>query len=164
MLPFSPNDFALHGDDLDPETTAFYREHLTPVPRREGRLAVKHWSSGWSEVFVDGRWEFLPAWYYRCDRYDPVAKACTAYDERPEMCSGYPWHDEPVDPNKSLPPQCAYNADVGRAVLSAEVDVELRRSGSTPESVAALTMRTATVASAVAAGAGTRKTPRSDRA
>lgn len=127
QLPFAPTDFAVNADRFDPAALAFYREHLTPIPRREGRLLVGHWSSGWSEVLIPGGGpQMVPAHYYRCDLYDPDGRRCTAFDERPEMCSGYPWYGDLPNPMAQLPPTCSYRADVGQPVEPIEVEVELR--------------------------------------
>jgi Fe-S-cluster containining protein len=126
MLPFAPSDFELFPSSFDPAELAFFREHLTPIRRREGRQKVMHWSSGWSEMIHDGEPVMLAAHYYECDRYDPVAKVCTAYDDRPDFCRDYPWYGDAPDPNKALPPTCSYRADVGRDVMGVEVEISLR--------------------------------------
>lgn len=34
---------------------------------------------------------------YRCDRFDPETRECTAHEDRPPVCSDYPWYgDDPV--------------------------------------------------------------------
>jgi Fe-S-cluster containining protein len=128
MMVYSPHDVITMGPRLDAEERAFYDQHLTPIRRADGRRMVAHWSSGWSEIHIPGDgWQMLAAWYYRCDRYDPVARRCTDYENRPDVCRGYPWYGEAPDPNKSLPPTCSYRADVGKAVEPVEVEIELRR-------------------------------------
>jgi hypothetical protein len=53
----------------------------------------------------------------RCAKFDQHARTCTAYDDRPPICSGYPWYDDAPDPGRySLDPVCAFHADV-RTVL-----------------------------------------------
>lgn len=34
-----------------------------------------------------------PRYYYTCDMYDKATKRCMAHDERPDVCSRYPWYD-----------------------------------------------------------------------
>lgn len=123
MMVFSPNDILTLGPRLDAGERAFCEQHLTPIRRADGRRMVAHWSGGWSEMMVNGKPQLLPAWYYQCDRYDPVAKRCTDYEHRPDVCRDYPWYGELPDPNKALPPTCSYLADVGKPVAPAEVAV-----------------------------------------
>jgi Fe-S-cluster containining protein len=127
MMVFSPSDITILGPQLDPDERAFYDAHLTPIRRADGRRMVAHWSSGWSEFIIDGEAKMVPAFYYQCDRYDAVAKRCTDYENRPDVCRDYPWYGEPPDPSKALPPTCSFLADVGREVMAVEVEVELRR-------------------------------------
>lgn len=64
-----------------------------------------------------------PTTIFRCDAFDPEARACTRYDERPLMCENYPWYGrnpatrEPTDhPVNDL--TCVFQGDVpGRRVL-----------------------------------------------
>jgi Fe-S-cluster containining protein len=121
---FAPNHFALHPDAFDPDELVFYREHLTPMKRRDGRR-MTWWSTGWSEMIIDGHAQLLAAHYYKCDRYDTETRQCTDYANRPDVCRKFPWYDEPPDPNKVLPPTCSFNADIGRDVVPLEVAVEL---------------------------------------
>jgi Fe-S-cluster containining protein len=49
---------------------------------------------------------------YRCDRFDPVSRLCTAHAERPPICRGYPWYDDQARTSLVvLPERCAYRAD-----------------------------------------------------
>jgi Fe-S-cluster containining protein len=130
---FSPASFGLGheihidgsiGAKLDPDELAFAREHLTAMRRSDGRNMVRDWSRGYSEFIIDGDVRLVPAFYYRCDRYDPTERRCTDYDNRPDCCRGYPWYGDPPDTHKALPPTCSYNADIGRPV--AEMPVELQ--------------------------------------
>lgn len=103
ILPYSPADIAIHGQRLDPETVAFYHEHLTPMSRADGRAIVGSWSGGYSEIFDGERWVLLAAFYYQCDRYDPVSKQCGDYEHRPSMCRDYPWYGDLPDPQQAAP-------------------------------------------------------------
>lgn len=51
---------------------------------------------------------------YRCDRFDPDTRQCTAHDDRPRVCSQFPVYDGPVDP-EVCPPRCSYLLDVAPA-------------------------------------------------
>lgn len=51
---------------------------------------------------------------YACDHFDAVSRLCTAHDERPPICRGYPWYDGP--PRRGLPllpARCSFRADLG---------------------------------------------------
>jgi Fe-S-cluster containining protein len=49
---------------------------------------------------------------YVCDRFDRASRLCTAHDERPPICRGYPWYDEaPGRRLVLLPERCAFRAD-----------------------------------------------------
>lgn len=117
---YSPVQIELLANRLDRDELAFYREHLTPMRRADGRRMVEHWSTGLSDMAINGEPVLLATHYYQCDRYDAVAKRCTDYEHRPDVCRGYPWYGDGPDPNKVLPPTCAYRADVGLPVEGAD--------------------------------------------
>lgn len=49
---------------------------------------------------------------YACDFFDPDSRLCTAHDQRPPICRGYPWYDdEPGARLVVLPLACAFRAD-----------------------------------------------------
>lgn len=127
MTVYSPNDLLLHARHFDPDELRFMVEHLSPIRRADGRRMVAHWSSGWSEMILEGTPTLLPAWYYRCDRFDVETRRCTDYENRPDVCRDYPWYGDPPDPNKALPPTCSYLADVGRPVAEVAVAPPARR-------------------------------------
>ena len=122
VMVYSPLQVRSLALQMDPDELAFYREHLTPIRRADGRRMVLDWSpTGFSEMILDGELILLPAFYYRCDRFDRETRQCTDYENRPDVCRGYPWYGTPPDPNKLLPPTCSYNADVGRPVKEVPV-------------------------------------------
>lgn len=127
QMVYGPADIITFGPRLDAEERAFYEQHLTPIKRGDGRRMVAHWTGGWSELYVGGVGTVVPSFFYQCDRYDAVAKRCTDYENRPDVCRGYPWYGEPPDPNKVLPPTCSFLADVGKPVEPVAVEVELRK-------------------------------------
>lgn len=85
--------------DMDGPSAAFAREH-------------------WRDV--SDEYEFAPGTdiksAVRCDMFNPVTRACTAYEQRPPICSGYPWYGQQPDRARLLHPSCAYQAD-GRPLL-----------------------------------------------
>ena len=56
----------------------------------------------------------------RCAAYDVANRACTAYDDRPKVCSRFPFYDQEGD-KRTLDGRtelvCGYQADLGRTVL-----------------------------------------------
>lgn len=93
----------------------FMLNHLTPISRREGLRRAPHLTQGGVTFAIfEGRPVEVWSQFYECDFYDPEAKACTAYEQRPPMCSGYPWYDGRPDPSAALPGPCEFHLDVGR--------------------------------------------------
>jgi Putative zinc- or iron-chelating domain len=115
-LPVSSAQLATMGSRLTDGD--WMREHLHPIPRREGR-ARQAWAKGrgWNERIDEHGDPVIEAvFYYGCDRYDPVAKRCTDYEGRPGMCRDYPWHTGAPIEGADLPPTCSYRADIGLPV------------------------------------------------
>lgn len=53
-----------------------------------------------------------------CAAYDVETRSCTAYDDRPKVCSGFPWYGRgPVEGKLEDSTVCGYVADLGRTVL-----------------------------------------------
>lgn len=52
--------------------------------------------------------------YWTCDAYDPERRECTAHQDRPPLCSGYPWYgDEPsAERAERVHQECSYLADL----------------------------------------------------
>ncbi len=51
---------------------------------------------------------------YACDAFDRATRLCTAHQDRPPICAGYPWYGEaPGVRTPRLSPHCSFNADVG---------------------------------------------------
>jgi Fe-S-cluster containining protein len=48
----------------------------------------------------------------RCDAFDQDTRTCTAYEDRPPICSGFPWYGETPSREHPLHPVCSYTADV----------------------------------------------------
>jgi len=48
---------------------------------------------------------------YTCDRLGADGR-CTAYEERPLVCRGYPWYDEPPREMPLPDPECGYAVDL----------------------------------------------------
>jgi Fe-S-cluster containining protein len=55
---------------------------------------------------------------FRCDKFDPVSRQCTAHDERPQVCRGYPWYGKtPKQFDPTMGPRCSFVADVPGRLL-----------------------------------------------
>lgn len=74
------------------------------------RFAHAHWT----KVGQDGGERF-----YACDAFDPETRLCTAHDDRPPICRGYPWNGRTRDVLTSLDavrirrfPLCEFWADL----------------------------------------------------
>jgi Fe-S-cluster containining protein len=50
----------------------------------------------------------------RCTAYDPLGRACTAYEDRPPVCRDYPWYGRGPDPAAAahMPRECSFLADL----------------------------------------------------
>jgi Fe-S-cluster containining protein len=69
------------------------------------RFILEHWhrSGGGGRATV-----------YDCDAFDRTSRLCTAHQDRPPICAGYPWYgDEPGVRTPRLSPHCSFNLDVG---------------------------------------------------
>lgn len=89
--------------------------------------AHPEWQSGWvkfnesieSARFALNVWKFEREGreggsIFSCPRFDAEARLCTAHDERPPVCSGFPWYGDDPNPEDltKLPPRCTFNADI----------------------------------------------------
>lgn len=90
---------------------------LTRLPRREGRERAGYMTQG-GITYGSVHGEFVAAvtHFYSCRWYDPDARRCTNYENRPSMCSGYPWYGNPPDPLMALPPECGHRVEIGQPV------------------------------------------------
>lgn len=97
------------------ENKAFMLAHLTPITRREGLDRSPYLTQGGiTYITVGGRMVEMFSNFYDCDFYDRATRSCTAYEQRPPMCSQYPWYGGIPDPSAALPGPCEYHLDVGR--------------------------------------------------
>jgi len=74
-------------------------------------------------AFVKAHWrpaagEPLGTHYFACDAYDSDSHLCTAHEERPGVCRGYPWYGrEPtaeVAEKRLIGTRCSYWHDIPR--------------------------------------------------
>lgn len=101
-------------DQIEPENRDWIEEHLTEIsPRRTGLDEVRDYmKSGITDGLFGGRYFQIVSHFYRCDWYDPDTRECKAHDQRPPICSGYPWYGDAPDSTKAIPPQCGFLTDV----------------------------------------------------
>jgi hypothetical protein len=84
-----------------PSDHQFVAEHWRPLGREE---AMRR------NPFYTAR---LPAdaHLYTCDRLGDDGR-CTAHEERPLVCRGYPWYDAPPKTMPLADPECGYAVDL----------------------------------------------------
>lgn len=99
---------------------ALSQDYTLGATALNARFINQHWHN------VDGdphRWT--------CDAFDPVARLCTAQENKPPVCSGFPWYkgtfadDEPFVERVIRYPRCAYWADLPINTAPVAVAVEL---------------------------------------
>lgn len=69
--------------------------------------------------FIEAHWHVLETLddggaKLSCDQFDAEARVCTAHDERPPVCRGYPWYGAPPTQAvvEKLSPHCSFVADL----------------------------------------------------
>ena len=70
-------------------------------------------------IFIDKYWTYdgpdsRNGHQYQCTKFNHATRLCEAHDERPLVCSRFPYYDKEPQPSDAewLPPQCSYTADV----------------------------------------------------
>ena len=84
-----------------PSDHQFAARHWRPLTRDEAMARNPFYTSR------------LPtgAHLYTCDRLGDDGR-CLAYDERPLVCRGYPWYDQPPRAMALADPECGYRVDL----------------------------------------------------
>ena len=84
-----------------PSDHQFAAEHWRPLARDEAMQRNPFYTSR------------LPrdAHLYACDRLADDGR-CTAYEERPLVCRGYPWYDQPPREIPLADADCGYRVDL----------------------------------------------------
>lgn len=97
------------------------RDDLTEREARDARFLYDNWHELYTYTAVDGEEIHVAS----CDKYDPASKLCLAHDDRPAVCSGFPWYGREPSADSpqgaSLAPQCSFNADVRTMLPIVEV-------------------------------------------
>jgi Fe-S-cluster containining protein len=102
------------GRCCDPVITSF-----DPREKKEGPSA-EFIQAHWKVIdILDEATSGTPFWRSACDQFDRETRLCTAHEERPPICSGYPWYDGNRSRTKDHPldPGCAFNADIDKLLL-----------------------------------------------
>lgn len=79
--------------------------HGVPRPESDAAFALAHWTRIGDAPDGDGG-------LWTCDAYDRETRECGAYDDRPQVCSGYPWYGRAPDAGRELYAECSYRADL----------------------------------------------------
>lgn len=114
VMPYGPDDLRRLKDRLDPDEYRWATEDLTLLGRREGMRRAEYLESGMTFGIGPDGVIMLWSYFYDCRWFDKDRRVCTNYDNRPDVCSGYPWMGDPPDRRKALPPECGFVVDVGR--------------------------------------------------
>jgi len=83
-----------------PSDAQFAAEHWRPLTREQAMARNPFYTA---RLRPD-------AYLYTCDRLGDDGK-CQAYDERPLVCRGYPWYDQPPRAMALADPECSYEID-----------------------------------------------------
>jgi Fe-S-cluster containining protein len=62
-----------------------------------------------------------------CDAFDPKTRTCLAYDDRPPICSNYPWYGQNPDAHSIASLRCSFCADVPKEDWPKGVRIQIRR-------------------------------------
>jgi len=94
--------------------TAQPEQPSNPDTRRNAAFIGKHWH----RVTRAEAARLLPgmgaagAYYYTCDAWDATTRRCTAREERPPICSDFPWYGGTVGTLHSAFTRCTFWRDV----------------------------------------------------
>ncbi len=121
-VPLGPEtlrEFPEIAEELPEKTRRWILEALSPAEFPE--WADESWGVPWTEVVTSHGTKQVRAEFYNCAHYDRESRSCMAYDERPDICSGYPWYDGAPNALAALPPACEFHLDVGRQPVPVEI-------------------------------------------
>jgi Fe-S-cluster containining protein len=94
------------GDCCDPVTIDV--DTLDSVLRPE--------AAGPDADFIKEHWrkvgQYESVYEVQCDMFDRESRTCTAYENRPPVCSGYPWYGREPDGDLVLNANCSYFWDL----------------------------------------------------
>lgn len=98
---FRDSSLSTHGDLT--EDSAITPDHLPDI-----RFIAANWTE--TERLPDG------AAIYGCTMFDADGRLCTVHEDRPPVCSEFPWYSDPDDIRHSrsadLRANCSYQLDI----------------------------------------------------
>ena len=108
----------MRPDEIDDRTRRWVLEELTPISRREGLDMRPDLRGRNTLTWARDHWEATYSSFYLCSNFDVDTRRCSAYDDRPPVCAGYPHYGKPprADAVPALPPECSFNVDYGLPV------------------------------------------------
>lgn len=97
---FVPNitEQELFSRDGDP-SIEFIQQHWKVIAQEEGEQRASWVHLSKSVIYLE------------CDQFDLDLQVCTAYEERPYICSGYPFYKGLSTKADALPPKCGYRKE-----------------------------------------------------
>lgn len=102
---------------ISPRERKWLLDELKPASFRkaktDGDYVFASNTYGWSGGRRRG--DILP-FFYTCVHFNEETGACRSHDNLPETCQEFPWGDNEPEADRVLPPECAYNADIGRPI------------------------------------------------
>lgn len=102
--------------EIDARTRRWIIDELVPISRREG-MARSPWITHTALPMKGGQYDPGYSQFYECRNFDRVTRRCTAYEDRPPVCSGFPHYGKKVLPtNIVIPHWCSFRADIGQPV------------------------------------------------
>lgn len=97
------------GFNLDEGLPQLYLRWLAYYGDDTFELDGSQWEK--DPAFIIKHWSKTNDGYTQCDKFDKATRTCTAYDERPPVCQGYPWYGRAPD-GVHIPPDCSFWADL----------------------------------------------------
>lgn len=88
------------------------------------KFILKYWTRLNKKESHDRLYEIMgyhtsDKYLYTCQKFNRETRECEAYDERPPVCSNFPWYGNEPDDGSGLPLKCSYKQEY------VEVPVEL---------------------------------------
>lgn len=122
VLPYTQEEAArlMPGRDIEADVRDFVLHDLTPMRRRDGLAMVSDYmKEGAKTTWAPTPWDppvITVSHFFTCRHYDQATRSCLNFENRPSICRGFPWYGSPPDDFKAIPPECSFNADLGRPV------------------------------------------------
>lgn len=123
-------DCARCGDCCENIQTSWDLEHLRKTAEKEGddspnAANYRFVRDNWVDQGIDPNGAGGVTW--TCLKFDSVGRTCTAHEDRPPVCSGYPWYGKEPFKGAWLPAACSFQADIKTMLPIVEVSNGPRR-------------------------------------